>query len=198
MCVAWCSIIQSAKKATEGKNIFLKMSHQAPPVQSFSFSIKHFLQRSIKSKALVQTGNWVFFNLSSKQAAVIVPFESVKLWLRIGFHPPEGPVSIWMISFSYTIWAVSSFEFLPNLSVPLAFTHFYYRRWWRTAIWTLSNPHGFTQSTNDKRCCPISPTPSSPEQCTVCTLKTWPRSEGGSHRHTFFFRFTYSKAINGF
>lgn len=32
------------------------------------------------------------------------------------------------------------------------------RRWWRTAIWTLSSPRGFTPSTNDKRCYPINPT----------------------------------------
>lgn len=36
--------------------------------------------------------------------------------------------------------------------------HFYNRRWWRTAIWTLSSPRGFTPSTNDKRCYPINPT----------------------------------------
>lgn len=32
------------------------------------------------------------------------------------------------------------------------------RRWWKTAIWTLSSPRGFTPSTNDKRCYPINPT----------------------------------------
>lgn len=37
------------------------------------------------------------------------------------------------------------------------------RRWWRTAVWTLSSPRGFTPSTNDKRCYPINPTLSSHE-----------------------------------
>ena len=74
----------------------------------------------------------------------------------------ECLVSIWISRRSYTGRAVSF------LKVHLFF-HFHYRRWWRTATWTLSSLRGFTRSTTDRRCCPISRTRSSPEPLHILT-----------------------------
>lgn len=84
-------------------------------------------------------------------------------------------------------------------------SHSCHRRWWRTAIWTLSNQPGFTQSMSGKRCFPISPTPSSPEHFSVRThagvggqththtfYKLDTKRRGKSHRHIFFFWFIIS------
>lgn len=64
------------------------------------------------------------------------------------------------------------------------------RRWWRTPIWILSNRNGFMQSVHDKRCCPISPTPSSPELYTVCSVRP--------HSHPHPDEGAAGKAINTF
>lgn len=90
-------------------------------------------------------------------------------------------------------------------------SRFHYRRWWTTAIWTLSNPPGFTQSMNGKRCCPINLTLLSPEQYTVCSRRcvrrhthtSYPDQEAmgkaiDTHFPLFFqiHHFTYIKSIN--